>query len=162
MPTIPEITLLVLWLPVHLQIHEGSHAIAAHLQDVKVVAYKPLPYVDDNRFYLGSVEVQYPKNLTNKQINDKDKYIAAAPYTTDLAIYNSSNVAINYIDNKQAKRILILLGMFAPLIDSSFNYIGSYRHNHSDFRYVSKNDKYVVGVALTSAWINALVKWSTL
>ena len=93
-------------------IHEGSHCLAAELQDFDCVEVRVIPYKDEENdyFYFGSMRYRDPLGVYTPQ---KDAVVTVAPMLTNMGLisaYSSLAFSNNLPKNKWAKTATFLLG----------------------------------------------------
>lgn len=157
MPTLTEMLVLLAWIPVHHQIHEGLHHVTVPKKEAEVISYRPYPHKLRNQiFVFGSHTVRC--KVDAERCDEALSLSDLAPHLFNTTLYASSNVAYRVFDDKKKKRLTVLLGMVAPLWDTSLQLLIS-KKRMGDFRQLDTPHKMVFGGFLLSAWINTIYKW---
>lgn len=93
-------------------IHEGSHCIAAELQEFDCVEVRVIPYKDEENdyFYFGSMKYRDPQGLYTPE---KDAVVTIAPMITNVSLisaYSTLAFSNKLPKNKWAKTAAFALG----------------------------------------------------
>lgn len=131
----------ILYTPIQLNIHEGSHAIMAMYNGYDIIAYKPYPSICEKELYFGYIEYDGPQN---------NKSISMAPY-----MYNSLSffVGNQLMQNKTGwhKEIIFTAMMLWPLTDTTYNFV-----RKNDFVKMSPKEMIMIGSAIGLSWFKLL------
>ena len=96
--------------------HEGSHALAAMVEGVKVTEFVFWPNFDKGKFLWGYVRFD----------GSTTWFMRAAPYFCDLITFFVALLVI--LEAKPQRRWLwlniLIIGMLTPLLNSAYNYSG--------------------------------------
>jgi hypothetical protein len=95
---------------VHVNAHEGSHALAALASGHSVSDYRPIPHMQDGRFVFGSVSAG--GGSTNS-------LVSGAPLAIDTALFITTDLALRSVpSDSPAAPALLAVGMVWPTIDA--------------------------------------------
>lgn len=112
-------------------IHEGSHCLAAELQQFECYDLRVIPYTDEETdyFYFGSMRYRDPLNVSTPE---KDALVTVAPMLTNMTListYSTLAFSNKLPKNKWAKTATFVLG--ATQVVDLFNHFRN-THPYSD------------------------------
>jgi hypothetical protein len=140
-------------------IHAGTHALTTKVIGGEVISFKPYPGFHNNgKFTMDSVRVKYT-SLNQMQLN---RELGWTPQWVNSAIFTTTIPIADNIESNQTKRYVMLAGMFAPLIDASFNYgvrFLPYYKNRNDYGNINTTGTIAIGVLIAGAWYYVLNEW---
>lgn len=118
----PHLIIQPVYAFLHLNIHEGSHALTAKALGYDIEAYRPYPhfiYIDGERnFVLGMTITKGETTSGNMAL------IAVMPTITDVALFSAADITLSYMNSDSAAApFLFFGGMVWPWIDfvTAFN-----------------------------------------
>lgn len=109
----------------HVNIHEGSHVLAAACAGAEVTEFRPYPHMIGSNFVFGSMAADGP--LSERQ----QAWMLAAPYMSDMAIFTAADLTLEHFvsSDSAAAPFLLTGGMIAPLVDFLWGVNGPSDHN---------------------------------
>jgi hypothetical protein len=112
----PHLIVQPLYMFLELNIHEGSHVLAAKLYGYEIFSYKPYPHFvyqnNERNFVFGATEIQ--GNITGEEL----AVIVATPLITDVTLFISSDILLSNLNSdSRAAPVFFFAGMVWPWLD---------------------------------------------